>query len=161
MRPYWSDMTALFSILAYMVKHSDPDGLDMCFTIDSKKYNSRHTTNLVNALDSKGAQGSSNITFTLDSILNEYKTRLRSQTAQRSALSWWKKEVRPLNLYILTDGVWQPKCDVFPAIKNLVDLLVELKLDEKQVGIQFISFGNDSDGLNRLERLDSGLNLKL
>src|ERR1700722_3051835 len=119
MRPYWSDMTTLFGILAYMVKHSDPDGLDMCFTIDSKKYNSKHTKSLVNALDNKRPEGSSNITFILDSILNAYKMRLRSQAAQRPALSWRKKDVRPLNLYILTDGVWQPKCDVFPAIKNL------------------------------------------
>lgn len=66
-----------------------------------------------------------------------------------------KKDVRPLNLDIFTDAAWQPKSDPDAGIKNLVELLVQLRLEAaKQVGIQFISFGDNKANLEKLEHLD-------
>jgi hypothetical protein len=63
-------------------------------------------------------------------------------------------------LYILTDGIWEPNCDAAGPIKNLVNKLNKLDKGRVQVGIQFISFGNNPEALDRLDILDSGLGLK-
>jgi hypothetical protein len=42
----------------------------------------------------------------------------------------------------------------------MVETLVALKLPEKQVGLQFISFGDDEEGLKRLKLVDNYLVLK-
>jgi hypothetical protein len=62
-----------------------------------------------------------------------------------------------MNIYVLTDGCWENACTGENQIRNLVDELVKLKLTKDQVGIQFIRFGNDQRGLERLSYLDSGL----
>ena len=163
MSPHWNDMASVFSILAYMVKTCDPDGIDLYFTMSPDKYHNRNSSPLVEIVEKRGCQGSSNISFRLDSILSDYKSKLKDQYGLRTSHSRFapKKDVRPLNLYIFTDGRWRPKCDPSSAIKNLVDLLVDLKLEATQVGIQFISFGDNKADLRRLEHLDDELGLKL
>ena len=163
MIPYWNDMISVFGILAYIVKTADPDGIDLFFTMSADKCHSKDSTTLVKTVRRRQPQGSSNISFRLDSILGKYKSDLRDQYGLRKSRSLWapKNDVRPLNLYIFTDGAWQPRCDASSAIKNLVDLLVELKLESKQVGIQFISFGENQANLQRLEHLDDELRLPL
>ncbi|KAF2085973.1 kinase-like protein [Saccharata proteae CBS 121410] len=47
------------------------------------------------------------------------------------------------------------------AIKQIVDTLCELRASRGQLGIQFISFGNDQKRLDLLQHLDSGLKLRL
>lgn len=65
------------------------------------------------------------------------------------------KPVRSLNVYIFTDGIWQPECDLKPLIRRVVN---KLKGNEPyKVGIQFISFGEDARGLESLETLDDFL----
>jgi hypothetical protein len=155
-------MISLFSILAYMLKSTDPNGIDLFFTMDSKKYHSNKSSVLVDVLWRKKPQGISNISYRLDAVLELYKSDLREQYTPREGRSLFasSKDVRPLTIFIFTDGAWQPKCDVSSAIKKIIDLLVELKLPEKQVGIQFISFGNNPENLKRLQSLDDELNLK-
>lgn len=65
-----------------------------------------------------------------------------------------------MNLYILTNGIWEPNCDAAGPIKNLVNKLNKLDKGRLQVGIQFISFGNNAEAIDRLNILDSGLGLK-
>ncbi|KAM3071948.1 hypothetical protein ACMFMG_008416 [Clarireedia jacksonii] len=166
MLEYWDKVTDIFSILAYIVKESDPDGVDLYFTMSSpgEHHNHRKTSRLEKVVRNRKPRGKSDIRVMLDSILNDYTGKLGNQKARRTGLARFaplEKDLRPLNLYVLTDGVWQERCDAIPPIRRLVDRLVELSLDERQIGIQFISFGNDPTGLDRLGFLDSGLNLGL
>jgi hypothetical protein len=64
-----------------------------------------------------------------------------------------------MNLYILTDGVWEAKTNVEATIRNLVQTLNEVGKTRLQIGIQFISFGHNANALARMDRLDSGLRL--
>lgn len=162
MQDHWAEVQTLFSLLAYMVKDSDPDGIELYFTILPSKYREKHVTNLLKRVKERFPYGDSDVKSRLWTILQDYQTKLHHQNAPKSI--WGKhtapKPPRPLNLYILTDGVWQPDCDASMPIQYLVEKLEELKLPDGQVGIEFISFGNDKTGLERMERLDSELNLK-
>ncbi len=90
--------------------------------------------------------GVTDISIRLRTILDRYNTELLQKADGGT-------KARPLNLYILTDGVWQPYCDAETPIKRLVRTLLQLKLDRAQVGIQFIRFGEDEEGILRMEKL--------
>ena len=159
MRPYWQTVKNLVGTLAYIVKDCDPDGIELYYTISSDKLiKSTKSSVLIDSLNSTTPSGISDIGIRLSSILNQYKAKLhRTYGAGTSRTSFSRKDIRPLNLYVLTDGVWQPECDAEAPIKELVKKLLELGMDKKKVGIQFISFGDDHLGLRRLDHLDSKL----
>ena len=162
MRPYWGDVCNVLRVLAYMVKGSDDDGMDLYFTISSIKHNSKKATGLHNQIRGKQLQGTSDIGLRLSIILDDYKASLRQPTPKRlSFLGRAKRRVRKgLSVYILTDAVWQPHSDAGQPIESLVRTLVELDSPQKQVGIQFIRFGNDPESIEKLRHLDSGLHLE-
>ena len=160
MRDHWDDVETVFEVLAKMVKSADPDGIDLHFTMSDEVYNSKNifgvnsSTKLVGYVHYRRhkIQGTVNITYRLDAILGPYIAKLTNAYARGGT-------VRPLNLYVLTDGIWEPGCDPSSAVKNLVDKLREFRYskDSKQVGIQFISFGKNTEGLKRLSDLDDNL----
>ena len=86
----------------------------------------------------------------LDKILSKYAALLRQE----------RENARELNVYIFTDGVWNPDCDVVPEIDKIVQTILELNLSQRKIGLQFISFGDDEDGLARLNLLDNCLGLQ-
>ncbi len=159
MHPHWEDVCNVIQVLAYMVKHSDDDGMDLCFTISSAKHNFKTTSGLHHHIRGKPLQGTSDIGLRLSTILDEYKASLRQPPPKRrSFLRRAKRRTRKaLSVYILTDAVWQPHSDASQPIESLVKTLVELDSPRNQVGIQFIHFGNDPESIRKLKHLDSGL----
>jgi hypothetical protein len=161
MSPHWGDVEAVFGVMAKIVKAADPDGIDLHFTMTEEAFNSKKfpwinsSSKLVSYVQQRRIklEGTVNITYRLDAILGPYTSQLSN------AFSRGGGYVRPLNIYILTDGVWEPGCDASFAIKNLVDKLTTFSYtkDSKQVGIQFISFGKNEVGLKRLKDLDDNL----
>jgi len=162
MKDHWPKVKELVGLLGYMVKDLDPDGIEMYYTMSTDKcLRSKETTKLISSIDRTTPKGISDISIRLDTILGKYKAKL--QHAYRGG-RWTKprSDVRPLSLYVLTDGVWQPDCDVENTITDMVTTLLDLKIkSKKQIGIQFIRFGNDEDCKLRLEYLDSGLKQKI
>ena len=165
MEPHWDNMIDLFAVLAWMIKDADPDGMELYFTVsDGAPIKSRDTTPLVTALRSKSQVGTTDINLSLTHILDGYKTKLHEQKRHRSR---WQiarkssKDVRPMNLYVFTDGRWEAPANAATPIRNLVKKLEDLGLQRSQVGIQFISFGSDPEGLRRLAVLDDHLGLSL
>jgi hypothetical protein len=165
MEPHWDNMIDLFAVLAWMIKDADPDGMELYFTMsDRTPIKAKDTTPLVAALRSKSQVGTADINLSLSHILDGYKTKLHEQKSHRS---FWRtarkssKDVKPMNLYVFTDGRWEAPADAATPIRNLVRKLEDLGLQRSQVGIQFISFGNDPEGLQRLNVLDDDLGLGL
>ncbi len=159
---HWKEVCEIFEHLAYMVKYTNPNNIKLLFTMSSDKHKSRHTAPLLNVLDGKMPQGDSNIRSPLSEVLKEYQARLKGQKTS----GWLRRrqppgQVRRQTLYVFTDGIWQPDCDVTEIIKHLVDCLEEHKLYREQFGIQFIRFGEDPEGIKRLEHLDSRLKLSM
>ncbi len=155
---HWKEVRDVFAHLAYIVKDTDPDGIELLFTMSSDKHISRRTTPFLAVLDGKRPQGDSNIRSPLSEVLKEYQERLKGQ---KTSLWLRRRQPRRQTLYVFTDGIWQPDCDVTEIIKHLVDCLKEHNLYREQFGIQFIRFGDDTEGVKRLEHLDSGLKLSM
>ena len=157
---YWSAARSLLDLLGYLVKQYDNDGLDIYFTCPFKKYSKiKTTTRLLEIFDRHKPHGHgkmSDMHAILSRIIVPYQEEIRKMRNRRS---FWpklkaKETTLPLSLYIFTDAVWQPVCDVTDVITSLVDTLKEQNLHKQQVGLQFIRFGNQAAGVSRLERLD-------
>ena len=165
MQKHWNEIKHLFDGLAYLIKELDPDGTELYFMISREWKRSEKTTPLLKILQSRDGhlQGTSNAVTTLARILQQYHDKLDKESRDREQRSRFNfrepKEVRPMNIYIFTNGVWQPECDVVTPIRRMVTKLELLGKPNDHVGIQFIQFGNDPDGTQRLEHLDSGLEL--
>jgi hypothetical protein len=137
----------------------------MYFTMTDKKYNSEDMSGLVNILKERknSLQGISNINGRLEHILGEYCRALKNEADLRRGRSLHAPadDKKPLSVYVFTNALWGKRSDPKAAIKNVVDNLVKLGYPSSQVGIQFISFGDDPDALKRLEHYDSGLGLAM
>jgi hypothetical protein len=165
MREHWDEMCELFGILAYIVKSSDKDGIDMYFTMSDKKHNDKDTTRLVEIVEKRKnmLRGPSNINVRLHHILGDYDRNLKNEIAmlRGRSVDAPQKFLKPLSVYVFTNAVWTRKSDPKLAIENIVNSLVALNSPASRAGIQFISFGDDPSCLDRLEHYDKGLGLKL
>lgn len=164
MSPHWNQLIKVVRVLAYMLKKTDDDGMDLYFTIPQDKHNAKTSSELVQKLQGKARRGTSEIGSRLSTILHQYQTYLQDTVPNKKPLFGKAKKAKPkgkraLNVYILTDATWQPHSDATEPIASLIAMLKKSVYPRKQVGIQFIRFGNDPDGIDKLEHLDSGLGL--
>jgi hypothetical protein len=157
MKPHWEWLIKVVEALTYILKDVDPNGLDLSFTVCSEKQKkTKRPASLVELVESRSEllEGATDMNLRLSDILDTYQTELEKPK------KFYRKSVLPMNLYVLTDGIWEPNCDAAGPITNLVNKLNELHKGRVQVGIQFISFGNNAEAINRLNILDSGLGLR-
>ena len=158
MNAHWSQVKRLFGLLSYMVRDCDSNGLDLYFTNTSKTVNSSSMSTLMGELGTRTPKGLPDMRSRFGDIIEEY----RSKFGKRRSRSFGRKsDPRKLSLYVLTDAVWQPKIDLTTPIRTLVKSLEDHNLTNKQIGIQFIQFGDNPDCTQRLQKLDSGLKLSL
>ena len=159
MDPYWSNARELLGLLCYLVKRADPNGVDLHFTSPAKHCcRIKSTTDVLKIFDQNKPrpQGHCDMNFHLSSIVNEYQRTLANVPVSRSIFGKTRsQETRPLSLYVFTDAVWQPRCDVASVIRSLVITLNQKNLLKNKAGIQFIRFGNSLEGRKRLEELDN------
>ncbi len=162
MSMHWVEVQSLFGLLAYMVKNSDPDGIEVRFTKSNDQWKSKHTTKLLESLKKKSQNGTCNMSSRLGSVLQEYQSKLDTGGSRKFSLrAPSAKAVRPLSVYVMTDGLWQPGCDLQPLVERMVNSLVKHDLPREQVGIQFIRFGHDVEAASRLNQLDAELKLSM
>lgn len=147
MHPYKEHVTTLLSPLVYTVKEGDPDGVEVHFTVSKSMQQSRKSRVLIEEVECHDFEGKTDISKRLGIILRRYRVNLEDK--RMAHLS-----VRPLSIYILTDGVWEGGRDAQTPMREIISVLKQYGYDRKQVGIQFISFGNDDEGLQRMADLD-------
>ena len=158
MNAHWAQVKKVFGLLSYMVRDCDPNGLDLYFTNTSKTFKSKNMDTLMGELSTRKPNGLPDMRSRFGSIIEKYQNKF----GKRKLSSFFREsDPRKLSLYVLTDAVWQPKIDLTTTVRTLVSSLEDHKLTNKQIGIQFIRFGNYSDSIQRLKNLDSGLNLDL
>ena len=149
----------MLDLLGYIVKRFDPDGVEVFFTMSREPGKSRKfkkAKELVKELTGRQPRGKSNMKDRLGELLQAYRQRLEQPIPNTSMFkSRAAAEPRCLNIYIFTDGDWQPESNVEPHIRSMVDCLEAHQLLNAQVGIQFIQFGENPEGTKRLEYLDS------
>lgn len=166
-------VTNLTRVLAYMVKDTDPNGLDLCFFRNGATHSAK-SSELAHAVSSHTFEGLTNPFHALQSQLKSYREalemhRLAVEKYQRrlsgSHFSLLRSRKRPLpprarNIYVLTDGVWEsptsPGGDYVNAlISDVVGELDKAKLSRDHLGVQFIMFGSHPHGMHRLKELDN------
>jgi len=159
MKNHWREVKRFFSALAYLTKTVDKDGsIDLGFTVSNEKWSSTKSSLLLSKVAERGERLSvtSNPETACNRILEEWKEKVNP-----SGLAWRfsRPKLPPVTLYILTNGVWEPRSDLRHFIARVVEFMNENKLDRKHIGIQFVQFGNDERGTEKLARLDLGLDL--
>lgn len=163
MRQHRKEVRDLLEHLVYMVKDSDPDGVELISWMSKIKQRFRHTTGLLDAFDKMRFEGESNIRAPLLEILKDYQTKLQNggTSGNRWSMSSRPVQVRPQNVYIFTDAIWQPACEAGGIIRGMVVMLERYGVHKEDFGIQFIRFGDDPTGIARLNHLDAGLGLSM
>ena len=84
MQQHWDNVVSLVDILAYIVKRTDEDGVDLHFTIcKNLRRDEKKTTDLIDFVKDNrpdppetGAERLSNIDYCLRTILHEYQEKL-------------------------------------------------------------------------------------
>lgn len=175
MSEHWNNVKDVIQALGYLVKESDRDTMDLYFTNSSEEAHCEDTSTLMSTLD-RVTPGSNKCDMkrALGMILEKHhpeNMKEQEKNTKKQEKKWKpfsskkkkrkKKEKRGVNIYVLTDGVWQerppPLCGVEKPIKIMVEKLTAHGWLESHVGIEFISFGSHPTGIKRLKRLDSGL----
>ena len=161
MEQYTKEVEKVISLLAYIVKGSDPTGLDIFFTQTSQSINSHKASKISSSILQQPFMGMSNMRGRLHDLLQEHVNKFGTQIPSPKPLFGRRpppRAQRPLSFYILTDAKWQPT-DVGGLIKDLVRDMIAKSCRKEHVGIQFIRFGNDLESIAKLDELDHGLGL--
>ncbi|KAL8894790.1 MAG: hypothetical protein Q9192_004050, partial [Flavoplaca navasiana] len=164
MQPHRKEVEEVVELLSALTQPYDPDGLDLYFSTEPTKLRPNTPEKLLKYLRERPARGRPDFGQRFAKIIEDYQSRFgKSNTwaRLRHPNSTPSKGPRPLSLYVLTNGVWDPKCTLIKEVKNLVALLQEYRCPNKYVGIQFIRFGDDREAKKRLKTLDASLGLPL
>jgi hypothetical protein len=164
MQPHWNLLIELVRMMAHELKSFDHDGMELRFMSSQKGWTSTKSTTLTKELQNHIRKGKSDINKVLGILLYDYTTKLRVHTQKlrqyqstsgvKSIMRRKPPRVKPLYIYILTDGKWEDGDD---ATKMIRETAMHLKKDNhsrRQLGIEIIRFGNDPDSKARLKALD-------
>lgn len=154
---HWNDVIRTFKALGYLVKSVHPNGIELFLTSmpwKSEGKRKKARKKLISFLEGCANQsdsGNCNMEDSLGRILEQVKSSLSAQ--------------RYFNVYIFTDAVWEPSeeivCGVDVPIRSLVTEMKRLNLMRTHLALQFIRFGDDEIGRNRLRYLDDDLGKEL
>ncbi len=166
MQSHWDVLVDLVHVMAYELKSSDSDGMDLKFINSPKVLNSTKSTALRKDLQSHVlTTGKSSINKVLDLLLEEYVLKLRTHTQKlreyqspsgmmKSIVRRKPSRVKPLYIYIFTDGKWGDSDAATETIRETAKYLKKFNYTRRQLGIEIIRFGDDPDAKKRLKALD-------
>jgi len=158
----WREVSQALSTIAPIVTQHDSDGIDVYFL----NHKSNHPGAVSEGIAAGGyrgitraatiteifervrPQGGTPTGIRVHNILKPYLAKLESEMAQG-------RELKPLNLIVLTDGV--PSDDVESVLLSAAKKLDKLEAPPFQVGVQFFQVGNEEGAKEALEELDDGL----
>ncbi|KAI1260871.1 kinase-like domain-containing protein [Xylariaceae sp. FL1019] len=151
---HWKPVRTVLETLGMLVTGLDKDGVDLEFTIGAHK--------------KEGIQRRIPREFghSMDEVRKAYSPN--DQTNMKHKLETiFDKYLHPYNytkrmtLIILTDGLWygQDHDDVERTIAEFLQTLKDKhnRMESRWCSIQFVSFGDDMQALNRLDRLDNNM----
>lgn len=159
----WKQVRDVLEILSYILK-VDANGVDVYFTNSDEHLNAKSTTKILRVFDQHDPHVrshlklSTNVNESLGNILQRHMTRMRSWPKAKAGLKLGSSKVpQPVTFYVLTDGIWRGNSDMDSCLKALETVLTDLERDDSQSGLQFISFGNDPAGKERLAQMHAEL----
>lgn len=161
-RHHWNHVIDTVKALGYLVKHADPNGVELFVTSNPtkpRKSGAKEISTLVRWLEEPERTrpgGPCNMESSLSSILEYVKTGLTKGSGFLQQMNR-----RGTSVYILTDAIWEggteTQCGVEEPIKDLRRVMQSLGKARTTVALQFIQFGSDALGEKRLRYLDDEL----
>jgi uncharacterized protein YegL len=158
----WREVSQALAVIAPIVSSHDDDGLDIYF-MNHKSADGGSPNEGIAAGGYRGIKRAATVTeifarvrpqggtptgTRVHNILKPYLAKLEAEMAAG-------KEMKPLNLIVLTDGV--PSDDVEAVLLSAAKKLDKLDAPPYQVGVQFFQVGNEEGAKEALEELDDGL----
>lgn len=155
---HWADIRGVFEALSFIVEDDDPDGVEVHFTtVPEAKKISKLSSDLATHARTVQPRGDTNLEDNLKAILTEYENKLYLRSVGKLP-----SPVRPLSIYILTDGKWEGGGNPEVPMLGLAQSLKDYNLTRQQIGIEFITFGDDQGALLYMQNLDDmGKNMDL
>ncbi|CRK39402.1 hypothetical protein BN1723_007607 [Verticillium longisporum] len=172
MQKYQEEVMKLVEGLAYFLEEADPDGVEMMLVCNTKTTLTKYkSTNLLVARTEddfakeqrKECPMEKRLGFVLDEVGNRLPRRKTTThdiaPIPRAIASFLRKKKRPASIYVLTDGSWSPEtrtkaCGVDNPIVRIMKTMEERTSERTDVSIQFVRYGNDAAGIQRLNYLD-------
>jgi len=158
----WREVSQALSTIAPIVTKHDEDGIDIYF-MNHKSTNPgvpsegvapggyrgiKRAATVNEIFDRVRPQGGTPTGIRVHNILKPYLAKLEKEVSEG-------KEMKPLNLIVLTDGV--PSDDVESVLLSAAKKLDKLDAPPFQVGVQFFQVGNEEGAKEALEELDDEL----
>jgi uncharacterized protein YegL len=158
----WREVSQALSTIAPIVTQHDNDGIDVYFLnhkssdpgspaegIAAGGYRRiKRAATVTEVFQRVRPQGGTPTGIRVHNILKPYLARVEKELAA-------DREVKPLNLIVLTDGV--PSDDVESVLLSAAKKLDKLDAPPYQVGVQFFQVGNEEGAKEALEELDDQL----
>lgn len=159
-------MLKILNIMVYVLKKKASQGsIEVCFTLGNKTTVSRgftQTKAVIDYVDSHrpaaNMDQSANVGSSLSHLLDKFirsTDGLLSRLGRLAASTLKKKKM----LFVLTDGIWQEQSTAERTIARVVQRLDDLSEPDDQLGVQFVQFGSDLAGIERLRFYDQNLDL--
>ncbi|CAL3972112.1 unnamed protein product [Diplocarpon coronariae] len=158
----WREVAQAISTIAPIVTKHDSDGIDVYFMNHKSSHAGspsegvapggyrgiRRAATVHEIFERVRPQGGTPTGLRVHNILKPYLAKLESEMAAG-------REMKPLNMIVLTDGV--PSDDVESVLLSAAKKLDKLEAPPFQVGVQFFQVGNEEGAKEALEELDDGL----
>ena len=146
----WEIVKEAVSVTASIAVEHDSDGIDVQFftaSIDKKeRQNLKRVADVMSLFEKVEPYGDTPTADKLDEELNEYCLRYSQN-----------RDMKGLNLIILTDGDPSPGQDVTGVLLEYARELARLKAPKLKVGVQFVQIGSDEKAREFLKGLDDDL----
>ena len=170
MDEHQSLMEKWLKVLGYMVQNADPDGMDVYFTGSLKRLKAKSWMELVSRFHHQSFEDTTRsphlfeVPHLIKHILQDYQNRLSETHCIKHFFrigGMPKNGPRNMSMYVLTNGDWRKQRDLENQIRALVKRLDENGMNNSKVGIQFLRFGDITQGIENLGILDHELGVKL
>ncbi|KAJ5747072.1 uncharacterized protein N7511_008768 [Penicillium nucicola] len=162
--PNWTQAANAIAAIAPICTSHDPDGIDIYFlnqpAASNAHYNITTPGQVHEIFTSVTPRGATPIGKRLNDILKPYMARVdrmhaAQAQAQTGAIDDDRFYVRPVNIIVITDGVFTDDAEsVIMGVARKLDLVDAIAW---QVGIQFFQVGEDESARLYLQELDDFL----
>ncbi|PVH70394.1 hypothetical protein DL98DRAFT_521644 [Cadophora sp. DSE1049] len=158
----WREVSQALTTITPIVTKHDSDGIDIYF-LNHKSKDTGEPSEGVAATGYRGIKRAAMITEIFERVRPQGGTPtgirvhhiLKPYLAKLEKAAGEGKEVKPMNLIVLTDGV--PSDDVESVLLSAAKKLDRLDAPPFQVGVQFFQVGNEEGAKEALEELDDEL----
>jgi len=130
--PRWDQVRELLSDLAPTITHYDPQGIDLHFLNHQNAQQGLQSAQEVHEIFSRvRPRGGTPLGLRINTILDGYMSILR-----------YERDLKPLNLVVITDGKASDERILFAALEEHVTRIVRRGHPAHQMGIEFLQVGD-------------------